>query len=180
VSFTFSHTSIAGLFKVKSFPYEDNRGSFQNLYRNNEEPFSSSLKGLCLAQVNLSSTHLTGTIRGLHYQKYPYSEVKVVRCIKGCVWDVVVDLRKNSPTYCSWYATQLASADNIALLIPEGCAHGFQVLEDSSQLLYLHTQRWVPDAEHGVRFDDPSLNISWPLPPANMSKRDLSLPFFNE
>ncbi len=179
MSFAFSHTLIPGLFKVLSFPYEDNRGSFLNLYRDNEEPFSSSLKGLCLAQVNLSSTHLAGTIRGLHYQKYPYSEVKIVRCIKGRVWDVVVDLRMNSPTYSSWYACQLSSVDNNALLIPEGCAHGFQVLEDYSQLLYLHTQSWVPEAEHGIRFDDPSLNISWPLPPANMSERDLSLPFFN-
>ena len=129
-----------------------------------------------IAQVNVSRTETVGTIRGLHLQAPPHSEAKLVRCLRGRVWDVAVDLRPDSATYCHWHAVELSSERANALLIPEGCAHGFQVLEPGSELLYLHSGAWVPEAETGVRFDDPQLAIPWPLTPRGLSERDLALP----
>jgi dTDP-4-dehydrorhamnose 3,5-epimerase len=118
-----------------------------------------------------------GAIRGLHYQAAPYSEAKLVRCLRGRVWDVAVDLRPNSPTYGQWHGVELSPEQANALLVPEGCAHGFQVVQEQSELLYLHSGTWVPEAETGVRWDDPRLKISWPLPVADLSDRDQALPF---
>jgi dTDP-4-dehydrorhamnose 3,5-epimerase len=126
--------------------------------------------------VNLSRTEEVGTIRGLHLQAPPHSEAKLVRCLRGRVWDVAVDLRPGSATRGRWHAVELSPDRGNALLIPEGCAHGFQVLEAGSELLYLHSGAWVPEAETGVRFDDPQLAIPWPLPPLGLSGRDQALP----
>jgi dTDP-4-dehydrorhamnose 3,5-epimerase len=132
-----------------------------------------------IAQVNLSRTEAVGTIRGMHLQADPHSESKLVRCLRGRVWDVAVDLRQDSATYLHWHAVELSPDQSNALLIPEGCAHGFQVLEPGSELLYLHSGAWKPEAETGVRWDDPQLAIAWPLPVAEMSDRDRSLPFLH-
>ena len=105
-----------------------------------------------------------------------YTEAKLVRCLRGRVWDVVVDLRPDSVAFGCWHAVELYPDASNALLIPEGCAHGFQVLDPCSELLYLHSGDWIPSAETGVRFDDPQLAISWPLPPVGLSDRDLALP----
>ena len=121
-----------------------------------------------------------GTVRGLHFQTPPHSEAKLVRCLKGRIWDVAVDLRTESATYGQWQAIELTPELGNALLIPEGCAHGFQVLEPGSELLYLHSRCWVPDAESGVRWDDTQLSIDWPLPVADLSTRDRSLPFLSD
>ena len=129
-----------------------------------------------IAQVNLSRTEAVGTIRGLHLQAEPHSEAKLVRCLRGRVWDVAVDLRQDSATYGQWHAVELSPDQGNALLIPEGCAHGFQVLEPGSELLYLHSGAWEPEAETGVRWDDPTLAIAWPLPAGGLSERDCSLP----
>jgi dTDP-4-dehydrorhamnose 3,5-epimerase len=126
-----------------------------------------------IAQVNLSRTEAVGTIRGMHLQADPHS------CLRGRVWDVAVDLRQDSATYLHWHAVELSPDQSNALLIPEGCAHGFQVLEPGSELLYLHSGAWKPEAETGVRWDDPQLAIAWPLPVAEMSDRDRSLPFLH-
>ena len=130
-----------------------------------------------IAQVNLSRTEEVGTIRGLHLQADPHSEAKLVRCLKGRVWDVAVDLRRDSSTYQQWHGLELSPLQGNALLIPEGCAHGFQVLEPGSELLYLHSGAWVPEAETGVRWDDTQLAIAWPLPVTDLSYRDRSLSF---
>ena len=129
-----------------------------------------------ISQVNHSRTEVVGTVRGLHLQAPPHSEAKLVRCLRGRVWDVAVDLRPGSATWGRWHATELSPDRGNALLIPEGCAHGFQVLEAGSELLYLHSGAWVPEAETGVRFDDPQLAIQWPLPPLGLSGRDHGLP----
>jgi dTDP-4-dehydrorhamnose 3,5-epimerase len=129
-----------------------------------------------IAQVNLSRTEAVGTVRGLHLQAPPHSEAKLVRCLRGRIWDVAVDLRPGSATYGQWHAVELSPSAANALLIPEGCAHGFQVLEPGSELLYLHSGVWVSEAETGVRFDDRRLAIPWPLPPTGLSERDLGLP----
>lgn len=130
-----------------------------------------------VAQVNISRTEAVGTVRGLHLQADPHSEAKLVRCLRGRVWDVAVDLRPDSATYTHCHSVELSPEKGNALLIPEGCAHGFQVLEPGSELLYLHSGAWEPESEIGVRWDDPQLAIAWPLPAADLSARDRTLPF---
>jgi dTDP-4-dehydrorhamnose 3,5-epimerase len=169
-------TPINGVFQLVGQPFEDARGAFLNAFRAQEEAFMGSWGDRGIAQVNLSSSEAVGTIRGLHLQAQPYSEAKLVRCLKGRVWDVAVDLRRDSPTYGQWQAVELSPDQGNALLIPEGCAHGFQVLEAGSELLYLHSGAWVPESETGVRWDDSQLGIAWPLPAAYLSDRDRSLP----
>lgn len=167
---------INGVFELQVQPFSDHRGAFLNAFRAQDHAFMGSWGDRGIAQVNLSRTEAVGTIRGLHLQSPPHSEAKLVRCLHGRVWDVAVDLRPGSATYGQWHAVVLSPSAATALLIPEGCAHGFQVLELGSELLYLHSGAWVPEAETGVRFNDPKLAIAWPLPPIGLSERDLSLP----
>ena len=171
-----SLTPIFGVTELVGDLFVDHRGSFLNAFRFQESAFYSFWGDRAISQVNLSRTESIGVVRGLHMQASPYSEAKLVRCIRGRVWDVAVDLRSGSTTFGEWHAVELTPSSATALLIPEGCAHGFQVLEPSSELLYLHSQPWVPEAEAGVRFDDPQLSIPWPLEPVGLSERDLNLP----
>jgi len=170
-------TPINGVFELLAQPFADHRGAFLNAFRAQELAFMGSWGDRGIAQVNLSRTEAVGTIRGLHLQAEPHSEAKLVRCLRGRVWDVAVDLRRDSPTYRHWHAVELCPNQANALLIPEGCAHGFQVLEPGSELLYLHSGAWEPQAETGVRWDDPRLAVAWPLPVADLSDRDRNLPF---
>lgn len=163
---------IAGVWIAESSAHQDNRGAFSRLFCAEEE--RSILGDRRIVQINHSLTHAVGAIRGLHYQKPPQAEMKIVRCLAGGVLDVAVDLRKGSPTFLKWTAVELTPANRLAIVIPEGCAHGFQVLEESSELLYLHTAFYAPVAEGAVRFDDPAIGIDWPLPPTDLSARDLS------
>ena len=169
------HTSINGVFELVCEPFVDSRGAFLNAFRAQEESFISSWGNRRIAQVNLSRSESVGTIRGLHLQEPPHREAKLVRCLKGKVWDVAVDLRSDSATYGQWHAVELTPERSNALLLPEGCAHGFQVLEPGSELLYLHSGDWVPEADSGERWDDPQLAITWPLLPKGLSERDRSL-----
>jgi len=176
MSSKFLSTPIADLLELQTEPFEDKRGCFRNIFRAEDPAFVKAWGNRKIAQVNQSHTNDAGVVRGLHYQSPPYWEAKLVQCLNGCIWDVAVDLRPRSTTYGQWHAVELSSSASNALLIPEGCAHGFQVLEPGSELLYLHSGAWVPEAETGVRFDDPQLDISWPLPPLGLSERDLALP----
>ena len=169
-------TPINGVFELKAQLFADHRGAFLNAFRAQELAFMGSWGDRGIAQVNLSRTEAVGTIRGLHLQAAPHSEAKLVRCLRGRVWDVAVDLRRDSATYGQWHAVELSPDQGNALLIPEGCGHGFQVLEPGSELLYLHSEAWEPEAETGVRWDDPQLAIAWPLPVADLSDRDRNLP----
>ena len=169
-------TPIEGVIELVGVPFTDHRGAFLSAFRHQEDAWMASWGDRRIAQVNLSRTEVVGTIRGLHLQAEPHSEAKLVRCLHGRVWDVAVDLRRDSPTYGHWHAIELSPDQGNALLIPEGCAHGFQVLETDSELLYLHSGAWVPEAETGVSFDDPQLAIQWPLPPLGLSARDQALP----
>ena len=172
-------TPISGVFELLAQPFADHRGAFLNAFRGQEPAFMRSWGDRGIAQVNLSLTEAVGTIRGLHLQADPHSEAKLVRCLRGRVWDVAVDLRQDSTTYGHWHAIELSSDQGNALLIPEGCAHGFQVLESGSELLYLHSGAWEPEAETGVRWDDPQLAIAWPLPSGELSERDRGLPLLS-
>ena len=170
-------TPINGVFELLAQPFTDHRGAFLNAFRAQEPAFMGSWGDRGISQVNLSRTEAVGTIRGLHLQAEPHSEAKLVRCLRGRVWDVAVDLRQDSRTYRHWHAVELSPEQSNALLIPEGCAHGFQVLEPSSELLYLHSGAWEPQAETGVRWDDPQLAVAWLLPVTELSDRDFHLPF---
>ena len=175
----FQRTPLNGVFELHAEAFADHRGAFFNAFRAQEQVFKSTWGHRGIAQVNLSRTEAVGTIRGLHLQAEPHSEAKLVRCLRGRVWDLAVDLRTDSTTFGQWHALELSPEKCNALLIPEGCAHGFQVLEPSSELLYLHSGFWVPEAETGIRWDDPKLGIQWPKPPSHMSERDKMLPFLN-
>jgi dTDP-4-dehydrorhamnose 3,5-epimerase len=173
----FFPTPIADLFVVHTTPHTESRGAFSRLYCELE---SSSLIGdRRIVQINHSRTTNVGAVRGLHFQYPPYAEIKFVRCIKGRVWDVAVDLRSKSPTFLDWHAEELSPLNDRMMVIPEGVAHGFQVLEPESELLYLHTAFYTPGAEGGLRFSDPRLAINWPLPVTEASQRDKSHPLID-
>ena len=169
-------TPIDDVFELRAQPFADNRGAFVNAFRAQEPAFTDSWGERAIAQVNFSRTEAVGMIRGLHRQAEPHSDAELVRCMRGRVWDLAVDLRAGSNTYGQWHALELSPHKGNAMLIPEGCAHGFQVLEPGSELLYLHSGAWVPEAETGVRWDGPTLAIAWPLPPAGLNDRDRNLP----
>ena len=170
-------TPIRGVIELRSQAFVDARGAFLNAFRAQEQAFMGSWGNRGIAQVNLSRSEALGTIRGLHLQVTPHSEAKLVRCLKGRVFDVAADLRDGSATYGQWHAVELSSVGGNALMIPEGCAHGFQVLESRSELLYLHSGCWAPDAETGVCWNDPTLAVNWPKPVTVVSDRDSALPF---
>jgi dTDP-4-dehydrorhamnose 3,5-epimerase len=132
-----------------------------------------------VAQINHTFTAARGTVRGMHFQYPPHAEIKLVSCIRGEIWDVAVDLRQGSPTFLHWHAERLSAANGRALLIPAGCAHGFQTLTDDCELIYAHSHAYVPMAEGGLRPDDPGLAITWPLPVAGLSPRDRSHPLLS-
>lgn len=165
-----SSTKLNDVFIADTNYLSDARGAFARLFCKNE--LAATLQGREIVQVNFSSTKSCGAIRGIHFQHPPYSEMKFVRCVKGRVWDVVVDLRRNSPTFMKWHAEELSQYNARMIIIPEGCAHGFQALEAESELLYLHTEYYTPDAEDGLAYDDPLLNILWPLSVTEISERD--------
>jgi len=171
-------TSISGVWVIESSSFQDNRGVFSRFFCSRE--LHTILGQRSIEQINQSRTHSIGAVRGLHYQNPPHAEMKIVRCIKGRVFDVAVDLRQGSPSFLKWAAVELTPESNQAFVIPEGCAHGFQVLEPDSELLYLHTAFYFPEAEGAVRFDDPQIGIKWPLASTDLSTRDLSHPYLNE
>jgi len=171
-------TRVFGAWVLKSAAFQDSRGSFSRLFCSRE--LQEIIGSRMIAQINHSATHNIGAVRGLHYQNPPHTEMKIVRCLKGRVFDVAVDLRKGSPTYLEWTAVELTPENHFAFVIPEGCAHGFQVLEKDSELLYLHTAFYTPHAEGAIRFDDPRIQVDWPMPPTDISERDLSHPYLQE
>lgn len=162
---------------VETTPRVDARGSFSRLYC--ELELVNLMGSRRIVQINHSRTLTVGAVRGLHFQHCPHAEMKLVRCLKGRVWDVAVDLRENSPAYLQWHAQELSPSNGLMMILPEGFAHGFQVLEPDSELLYLHTAAYAPVAEGGVRHDDPRLDIHWPLAVTDLSERDANHPMID-
>lgn len=169
---------LAGLAVLETEAFTDHRGAFSRFYCA-EDLAALALPGP-IAQVNHSLTRARGAVRGLHFQRPPMAEVKIVRCLRGAILDVAVDLRRGSPTYLQWRAVELSAENRLALHVPCGFAHGFQALEDDSEILYLTTQFYSPQHEGGLRHDDPALAIPWPLPVADISAKDAAHPLLAE
>jgi dTDP-4-dehydrorhamnose 3,5-epimerase len=157
---------------------KDNRGYFQRLFC--KKTYNKILCDREILQINHSLTVNKGNIRGMHYQLPPNSELKIIRCTRGSVFDVCVDLRSQSDTFLNWMGVELSLENNNVIVIPEGFAHGFQALEDNSELVYLHTNFYAPESERTLRYDDPHINIKWPIKPNLVSQKDLNHPFINK
>lgn len=171
----FEASGIAGMYLVELEVRGDARGSFTRMYCQKELASIGVLPPI--AQVNHSITRQRGVVRGLHFQLPPATETKVISCVQGAAWDVAVDLREGSPTFLQWCAYELSADNRRMVVIPDGCAHGFQTLTDEVELLYLHTAFYAPEHERGFNAQDPRLGITWPLPIAMQSDRDRHMPF---
>ena len=174
----FIETDIKDLFIIEPEPFEDDRGKFYRIFCLNELKEIGHTKKI--VQANQSLSKQKGTIRGMHFQYPPKAEIKIVKCINGSVFDVTIDLRKKSPTFLQWYGVILSAENMKIMYIPEGFAHGFQTLENNSELLYFHTEFYSPEYEAGIRYNDPAINIKWPLEITNISKRDREHELINE
>lgn len=166
----FIETTIPDLFLIQSDPIQDDRGVFARTFCKKE--FAGINFEKEFVQFNHSLNFKKGTLRGMHFQYSPYSETKLIRCVQGKIYDVAVDIRKNSSTFLHYFAVELSAENMLSILIPDGFAHGFQTMEDNSALIYHHTQFYTPKADSGLRYDDPVLKINWPLTTANVSEKD--------
>jgi dTDP-4-dehydrorhamnose 3,5-epimerase len=168
----FNKTHLKGAYVIELEPLCDERGFFVRTFC--KEEFVRIGHNKEIVQINHSATREKGTIRGLHYQTSPVSEIKIIRCIRGAVFDVMVDIRVSSLTFGKWFGQELSKENMCVVYIPEGFAHGFQTLTDNAELIYHHSAVYCPDYERGLRFDDPVLAIQWPLPISIVSPKDRS------
>lgn len=175
--FDIIETSLAGLHVLRRKPIGDHRGYLERLFCSAD--LAPILGGRSIAQINRSHTVACGTVRGMHFQHPPHAEMKIVSCLHGEVFDVVVDLRPDSPTRFQWHAEILSPENHKTLAIPEGFAHGFQTLSENCEMLYFHTAAYHAPAEGGLNPRDPLLAIEWPLPISEVSERDASHPFIS-
>lgn len=173
---TFRDTGLAGLIVIELDPVSDERGSFARTF----DSSAWERRGMCtrVVQCNLSRNFARGTLRGMHYQEVPYAETKLVRCSRGAVFDVAVDIRRDSLTFRRWFGLELSDENSCMLYIPEGFAHGFVTLTDDSEVHYQMSDFYVPTSARGIRWDDPALKIEWPITPQVISDRDRGFPDF--
>jgi dTDP-4-dehydrorhamnose 3,5-epimerase len=170
----FTEGPIPGVWTIDLSPHVDERGWFARAWCADE--FAEHQIRFRPVQANAGFSERAGTVRGLHYQVAPHVEAKLVRCTRGAAFDVVVDLRRGSGTFGCWYGIRLTAAAGRMLYLPEGCAHGYQALEDGTEVYYLTSAFYAPDAVRGLRFDDPAVGIQWPLPPERVSAQDRQWP----
>lgn len=170
----FRETKLHGAYVVEMQPFTDERGQFARAWCSDE----FARRGLVaeFVQANVSVNPRVGTLRGLHWQEPPHAEVKLIRCVRGAIWDVIVDMRPRSPTWGEWFGIELSTDSFKMLYVPEGFAHGFQVLEDETEVNYLVSAPYTPHAARGIRYDDPAIGVRWPLPVTSISKADASWP----
>ena len=166
---------IKGSYVIELEKRDDQRGFFARYFCADE--FKKKKLANKFIQINNSLTLKKGTIRGMHYQKKPFEEVKIIRCISGRIFDVVVDLRKNSKSYLSWYGLELNNNNRKMLYVPKGCAHGFLTLTNNCEVIYLVSKEYSPKHEMGLRFDDPKININWPKKIIHKSEKDTQWKF---
>ncbi len=176
--FKFIATPLAGLYRVEYKPIIDHRGFLNRFFC--AEEFKEIGLDRPISQMNHTLTREKGSVRGMHFQHPPHAETKIVTCLQGEIFDVAVDLRKNSPTFLEWHAEILNADAPSSLYIPEGFAHGFQTLGEDCKLLYLHSESYTPEFEGALNALDPKLSIKWPLEISERSERDQNHPFLNE
>jgi dTDP-4-dehydrorhamnose 3,5-epimerase len=174
----FAPTPLAGALLIDLKRLEDERGFFARSFCQDE--FTAQGLNPRIAQANVSFNRRRGTLRGMHFQIQPHAEAKVVRCTQGSIWDVIVDLRPQSPTFKRWYGVQLSAENRSALYVPEEFAHGFQTLTDDTEVLYLMSEMYDPECARGLLWNDPAFGIDWPLPAPTMSDRDRAFPLFGD
>jgi dTDP-4-dehydrorhamnose 3,5-epimerase len=170
----FIETKLKGAFIITPDLIEDERGFFARTFCRHE--FEEHGLNLGLVQCNTSFNKKEGTVRGMHYQAAPHAEVKLVRCTSGAICDIIVDLRPNSPTFKEWFAVELSERNHQMFYVPEGFAHGYQTLEPQTEVFYQVSAFYHPASERGVRWNDPTFAIEWPLPAGVVSKKDGSYP----
>lgn len=158
----FTPGAIEGMWVIETQPVVDHRGYFARVWC--KEEFAHHGLEASWPQQNLQHSPQAGTMRGLHYQIPPHAEIKLVRCTRGSVFDVAVDLRPGSPTYGQWAGNELSADTHLAVWVPRGCAHGYVTLEPNSDVFYLTSNEYVPESVRGIRYDDPMFDISWPMP----------------
>ena len=174
----FTETKITGAYLLEPEFLSDDRGFFARSFC--KEEFRNHGLETDILQCNISYNNKKGTLRGIHYQIPPFEEAKIVTCTKGSIYDVIVDLRISSSTYCQWFATELSEKNFKMIYIPKGCGHGFQTLDDHTMVYYLMTEFFHPECALGVRWDDPRFNIDWPVDkPVIISKKDQNYPFLD-
>lgn len=174
----FIATKLSGVYLIEPELHADDRGSFARTYC--EDEFGGAGIEFNVVQANTSFNKYAGTLRGMHYQLSPHAEAKVVRCTSGALHDVVIDLRPESPTFCNWVAAELNAGNNTEMFVPKGCAHGFQTLVDNTEVSYLMSERYVPESASGVRYDDPTFGVEWPLAISFVADRDRNWPEFRQ
>ena len=172
----FNETKLKGAFILDLEKRGDERGFFARVFCRNE--FEAHGLNPFVAQANTSLSRVKGTLRGMHFQRAPHQEAKLVRCTRGALLDVIIDLRPDSPTFKQWVGVELTSENNRMLYVPEGFAHGFQTLVDDTEVTYLVSEFYAPDSEGGVRYNDPVFGIDWPLEPTVLSDKDRNWPDF--
>jgi dTDP-4-dehydrorhamnose 3,5-epimerase len=170
----FLETDIVGAKVICPAPHHDERGRFMRVWCSRE--FVEHGIDFLPVQANMGFSTRKGTLRGMHFQTQPALEAKLVRCTRGSIFDVVLDLRPASPSYGKWYGTELSAENGHALYLPEGCAHGYQTLQESTEMYYVASAFYTPATVRGVRFDDPAFSIQWPLAPTVVSQQDRNWP----
>jgi len=172
----FTETPLKGACVVRLRKIEDDRGHFARAWCRDE--FLQQGLNPAMVQLNVGFSHRRGTLRGMHYQLAPHAEAKFIRCTRGAIYDVIIDLREQSPTFGRWYGLELAPDNGLMVYAPEGFAHGYQTLQDDTEMYYLTSSPFAPAAARGVRYDDPAFEITWPLPVSSISAADRGWPDF--
>ena len=171
----FKKTKIRGVYLIKTQPARDRRGFFSRIFCQRE--FKKQGLSFKVVQSNFSYNKKRGTLRGMHYQIPPHEEIKLVSCLQGKIYDVVIDLRPISPTYLQWIAVELSAKNNKMLYIPKGLAHGFQILDDNTLVFYQMSEFYHPQSARGICWDDPQFKINWPIKKTIISSKDRSYKF---
>ncbi len=173
----FTQTPISGSWTIDPTPHLDDRGRFMRSWCTDE--FRAHGIAFVPVQANMGLSTRKGTLRGMHYQVEPHGEAKLMRCTRGTIFDVLVDLRPDSKTYGQWFGVELSAENGRMLYIPPLCAHGYQTLEDNTEIYYMTSARYAPSSARGLRFDDSTVGVRWPLQPISMSEQDRNWPLLH-
>lgn len=173
----FNPSKLAGAFTIDVQPFQDGRGFFTRIFCEKEFAGHNLVKHF--VQANHSGTHGKGVIRGMHFQHAPFSEVKLVKCVQGSIFDVIVDVRAGSPTFLQWFGAELSAENKRMMYVPAGFAHGFQSLSDYSEITYMVSAFYNKESERGVKYNDIKVNIEWPLPVSLVSDKDMNIPLID-